>query len=52
MKGFAIFETLSSCGPVYILPEYSILIKSCIVQLDWLFVFSVPHGIMLKFYVK
>jgi len=52
MKGFAIFETLSSCSPVYILPKYSILRKSCIMQLDWPFVFFVPHGIMLKLYVK
>jgi len=52
MKGFAIFETLYSGGPVYLLPKYSILRKSCIMRLDWPFVFSVPHGIMLKLYVK
>jgi len=52
MKGIAIFETLSSCGPVYILSKYSILRKSCILQLDWPFAFSVPDGIMLNLYVK
>jgi len=52
MKVFATFETLSSCGPVYILPNYIILRKSCILRLDSPFVFSVPHGIMLKLYVK
>lgn len=52
MKGVAILETLSSYDPVYFLPKLSMLRKSCILQLESPFLFSVPNGIMLKLYVK